>query len=262
MLDPHCVKTFLTTNVASHQKILRVTTQSLVPAVRACFSTSPTRIASQNPLKMADLSTGVGKGAIAIRNRMSRISSLVHLWRNLWDYVNSSDEVVRVRKSWFHHNWGACKTRYYAETFNAQYMRTSDSDLEQLYLQRVISWEFISFASLSCTTFEAGWGLWYINWDSPSACCYRRKFRGYVEWAWGCYLKNYIFQKKPLQRPSNETEDSERDVQSVVAICVRFSLLFIHFFRSVESKSSGAQVPYIPRVRDSFHLENSARKIS
>lgn len=74
-----------------------------------------------------------------------------------------------------------------AETFNAQYMRTPDSDLEQFYLRRVISRVFISFASLSCPTFEAGWGLRYIKWDSPSACCHSRKFRGYIEWAWGCW---------------------------------------------------------------------------
>lgn len=97
MLDPHYVKTFLTTNAANHQMICRMTTQYLVPAVPAWFSISLTRIASQNPLKMAVLPTGVGKGAIAILDRMSRISSLVHLWRDLWDYVNLSDEVVRVR---------------------------------------------------------------------------------------------------------------------------------------------------------------------
>lgn len=220
MLDPHCVKTFLTTNAANHQMILRVTTQSLVPAVPAWFSISLTRIASQNPLKMADLSTGVGKGAIAIRNWMSRISSLVHLWRNLWDYVNPSDEVVRARKSWFHHNWGECKTRDYAETFNAQYMRTPDSDLEQRYLLRVISWEFISFASLSCTTFEAGWGLRYIKWDSPSACCYRRKFRGYVEWAWGCYLKNSIYSRRNRSNAHQMKQKIQKEMCKVWWRCV------------------------------------------
>lgn len=82
-LDPHCVKTFLTTNVVNHQMILRVITQSLVPAVPAWFSISLTRITSQRPLKMADPSTGAGKGAVAIRNWMSRISPHVHLWRNI-----------------------------------------------------------------------------------------------------------------------------------------------------------------------------------
>lgn len=107
MLEPHRVKTFLTMNAANHQMILPATTQYLVPAVPASYSISLGKIASQNPFKMANRTTGVGKGAIAMWDQISQISSLVHLWRDLWDYVNGVTKLsgLEMYRLWFKHNW-------------------------------------------------------------------------------------------------------------------------------------------------------------
>lgn len=56
------------------------------------------------------------------------------------------------------------------------------------------------------------------------------------------YIRNY--QKKYLQRPSNETEDSERYVQRVVAMCVRLSVTYPLFLISRERKFGRAGALY------------------
>ena len=98
MLEPHRVNTFLTANAANHQMILRATTRYLVPAVPASYSISLGRIAPQNPFKRMNLTTRAGKGAIAMWDRMSQISSLAHLW----DYAN---QVMKSSGPEMYHVW-------------------------------------------------------------------------------------------------------------------------------------------------------------
>lgn len=109
LLEPHLVKTFLMMNAANPLTILRATTQYLVLAVLASYSIHLGRIAPQNPFKMANLTTEVGKEAIAMWDQMSQISSPVHPWRDLWDYVNRGTKSSRLEMHhlWFNHDWSA-----------------------------------------------------------------------------------------------------------------------------------------------------------